>query len=72
VLGLVSFALLTAAPENHNIMFYGESMHDEKQVAFMDFIVRFGRSYATKGDLAHRFAAFSKNYHRIMENNKAS
>ena len=38
----------------------------------MDFLVRFSRSYQTKGDLNHRFETFCKNYHRIMENNRAN
>jgi hypothetical protein len=35
----------------------------------MEFLVKHGRTYATKHDLNHRFEQFSKNYDHIMEHN---
>lgn len=35
----------------------------------MQFLATYGRSYASKEDVTHRFNTFSANYDRIMEHN---
>ena len=50
--------------------FYGDSAQSESQVAFMQFLVKYGKTYATKGDITSRFSTFSENFERVKEHNK--
>jgi hypothetical protein len=40
-------------------------MNSEKQVAFMHFLAKYGKTYGTKSDVNSRFAVFSDNFDRI-------
>ena len=55
---------------SNDIKFYGESMYGEKQQAFMQFLAKYGRSYASKEDVNHRFNTFSANYDHIQAHNE--
>lgn len=36
----------------------------------MQFLVKYGKTYATKGDITSRFSTFSENFERVKEHNK--
>lgn len=52
--------------------FYGEAAHSPKQLAFMQFLAQYGKTYATKSDMTSRFSIFSENYDRMTAHNSAS
>ena len=54
------------------MQFYGDSVHEEKQQAFMQFLAKFGKTYASKSDMGSRFEVFSQNYDRIQAHNSQS
>ena len=61
----------TAAAEmQHSMQFYGDAMHEERQVAFMQFLARYGKTYASKNDISNRFNVFAANYDKIKEHNQ--
>lgn len=41
----------------------------EKETAFLHFLARYGKTYASKTDLTGRFEVFSKNYDAIQAHN---
>ena len=41
------------------MQFYGDSIHEEKQQAFMHFLAKYGKTYASKSDMGSRFEIFS-------------
>ena len=48
--------------QNYNptpIAFYGTTANSEKQVAFLQFLAKYGKTYATKSDMNSRFEIFS-------------
>lgn len=47
----------------------GESASSSKQEAFMNFLAKYGRSYASKHDMTSKFTVFSENYDKIEEHN---
>lgn len=43
----------------------------EKEAAFINFLARYGKTYASKGDMAGRFEVFSQNYDAVQAHNSA-
>lgn len=54
------------------MQFYGDSVHEEKQQAFMQFLAKYGKTYASKSDMGSRFEIFSANYDKIQAHNSQS
>ena len=52
------------------LAFYGSNM-DEKHTAFLQFLAKYGKTYATKSDMGSRFKTFSDNYDLIQAHNSA-
>ena len=50
---------------DNGMVFYGEAAHSEKQQAFLQFLAKYGKTYATKSDMTSRFQTFSENYDHI-------
>ena len=46
---------LQSSYSSNEVRFYGDNVHSEKQVAFMQFLAKYGKTYATKSDLGSRF-----------------
>ena len=44
-------------------------MHEEKQIAFMQFLAKYGKTYASKSDMGSRFEIFSANFDKIKAHN---
>lgn len=40
-----------------------------EETAFYHFMSKYGKSYGTKAEFAHRLAIFIKNYHKVMNHN---
>lgn len=53
-----------------DVKFFGDVSHDEKQLAFMQFLATYGRAYASKEDVNHRFETFSANFDKIKAHNE--
>ena len=53
------------------IAFYGASASSEKQIAFLQFLAKYGKTYASKSDMNSRFDIFSKNLDLIQAHNNA-
>ncbi len=53
------------------VQFYGADLKNEKTQAFMHFLAKYGKMYATKSDLNTRYTIFSENYDKIQEHNSA-
>jgi C1A family cysteine protease len=60
-------ALCLGQHRAEEIRFYGEI--SEKQAAFMQFIAKYGKTYAAKSDMGSRFQTFSANYDRVQAHN---
>ena len=71
LMGLALVGLYTLKTEalHEDIVFFGDSLHSEKQQAFMQFLMKYGRTYASKHDYTHRFETFSKTYDKVMNHN---
>ena len=69
VVTLTVFTVLSSQPTQQNFLFYGNNMKDPHHQAFMDFMLRFSRSYLSKEEFVHRFQVFKKNYQAIEEHN---
>lgn len=52
----------TSVPQQ-GIAFFGE--HSDKEIAFMQFLAKYGKTYATKNDLSSRYAVFAEHYDRV-------
>jgi hypothetical protein len=50
---------VNSSPSPKFMQFYGDSVHEEKQQAFMQFLAKYGKTYASKSDLGSRFEIFS-------------
>ena len=48
-----------------SMTFYQDIMSDDKQRAFLQFLAKYGKTYATKSDLNSRFEIFSEHYDRV-------
>jgi Cathepsin propeptide inhibitor domain (I29) len=44
----------------------------DKEQAFLHFLARYGKTYASKSVVSSRFDIFSRNYDRIQEHNSLS
>ncbi len=64
-----TLALSSSGVEDHGIRFYGDDLHAPKTQAFLNFLAKHGKTYATKNDLNSRFEIFSANYDKIEEHN---
>mmetsp|Transcript_7894 Transcript_7894/g.7395 ORF Transcript_7894/g.7395 Transcript_7894/m.7395 type:complete len:144 (+) Transcript_7894:88-519(+) len=69
VVVLTVFTVLSTQPTQQNFLFFGENMKDPHHQAFMDFMLKFSRSYFSKEEFAHRFQVFKKNYLDVLEHN---
>lgn len=65
----IGIMCLQKGSSSEEIRFYGDSQHSEKQAAFMQFLAKYGKTYATKSDLSSRFQIFSENFDRVKEHN---
>ena len=54
---------LTQQPSS-SITLFGAQM-TEKEQAFLQFLARYGKTYASKGDVGKRFEVFSQNYEAV-------
>ena len=69
-IGAIAALMMCGSNENaSDVKFFGDSLYSEKQQAFMSFLATYGRSYASKDDVNHRFDTFSANYDKIKEHN---
>jgi len=50
---------INSSPSPKFMQFYGDSVHQEKQQAFMQFLAKYGKTYASKSDMGSRFEIFS-------------
>jgi Cathepsin propeptide inhibitor domain (I29) len=66
----VAMLALTHKPVPQFMQFYGDAIHEEKQQAFMQFLARYGKTYASKNDMGNRFQVFSENFDRIKAHNQ--
>lgn len=78
-LGLVGLAsaaavlLISTSPAlKEGKSFFAKSENAEVEQAFIQFIAKYGRSYASKHELPERFKIFQKNYETIMAHNTRS
>ena len=73
ITSLISFfAILNYNGESkptESVQLFGPSIASEKQQAFLDFIMRFGKTYATKSDMDSRFSVFSVNFDKVADHN---
>ena len=46
-----------------------DTAFEEKQQAFVQFIAKYGKTYASKTDMGTRFEIFSENYDVIKQHN---
>ena len=44
-------------------------MHEEKQIAFMQFLAKYGKTYASKSDMGSRLKIFLANFDKIKAHN---
>lgn len=51
---------------------YGDSLNDEKTQAFLQFIAKYGKTYATKSDMHSRFTTFSETFDKVQAHNSAA
>lgn len=73
LLGIAVAILVLASKsplETDHIQFFGNGIHTEKQQEFMNFIMKFGRSYSTKEEMTKRFELFSQMHDKVKENNE--
>ena len=66
----VAAALLVLSTSTRNPVTFFEHADSEKQLAFMQFLARYGKTYATKSDVNSRFDVFSRNYDLIKSHNE--
>ncbi len=63
-------ALLAAkAPIHNSSISFLSNAPTEVEQAFIQFIARYGRAYASKEELPKRFEIFSKNYNMVQAHN---
>jgi len=51
------------------LKFYEEGLTSAKSQAFLAFLAKHGKTYATKSDMNTRYEIFSDNYDKIEEHN---
>jgi hypothetical protein len=51
------------------VSFFGEGAMSEHQMAFVQFLAKYGKSYSTKSDLNARFSAFIANFEKVKAHN---
>lgn len=66
---IASVYLYQSEPKS-NFAFYQDM--GEKETAFLNFLARYGKTYASKTDLTGRFEVFSKNYDAVQAHNAVS
>ena len=79
-LGLVALTsaaavlLISSSPANENRQFLLFAKSDSAVIeqAFIQFIAKYGRAYASKYELPERYKVFKKNYDMIMAHNSRS
>ena len=62
---MIASVFLYQRQEVQSIAFYGDNIQIEKTQAFMQFLAKYGKMYATKSDLNSRFEIFSSTYDKI-------
>lgn len=60
---------INVSPSPQFMQFYGDAVHEEKQIAFMQFLAKYGKTYASKSDMGSRFEIFSANFDKIKAHN---
>jgi cathepsin F len=66
---VAALAVLNSGSLPTHSTFLQESGHDEITKAYMHFLGKYGRNYASKEEFAERKAIFSANYHKVMHHN---
>ena len=66
---MIASLFLYQRQEVQTIAFYGDNLQNEKTQAFMQFLAKYGKMYATKSDLNTRFEVFSQSYDKVKEHN---
>jgi hypothetical protein len=75
LLGTVMAASLYVCSQTVDVPSYNMTMFEvdsntETMTEYLNFIAKYGRTYATKQDTANRYRVFKENYNIISDHNK--
>ncbi len=71
-LAIVGYLCLSSVPQPSDINLFATNnseIQSEIEQAFISYIAKYGRSYASKAEIPARFAKFSENYMMIKAHN---
>jgi hypothetical protein len=66
---VATFAVLNSGSSSTQTTFLQEGAHNEVDLAFQNYLSKFGRNFGTKEEYTFRQQIFSANYHKVMSHN---